>query len=307
MSFIYRRTKEDIEARIAQLDAEYAAEQPRVIQLKHRSLDVIAAEINTINRVYKKTRKQNFKDAIALGRLLIEARRHPDNGHSYWMDWVEIECPFSLEMARLYVQLANAIDNDLIKFQTVWNLGIKGALRLAYPPETKETPEEQNTRRLHERMEEIRRGRRGSPGLRPPATPRARPHNPNRDWPRPTEGQALYVKFDTTDRSIKIAYVWLPHGETRYRYIFVHRASSYFFDREPHRHEIDYNSRLGKWEHIVGLLNSFDGGEGAVNQVVLLDADRARTEILEHWLIDLFMFRVYWQRREPPDTVNKEA
>jgi hypothetical protein len=276
--FVYReRSIEEWDARANQPDDDDDGEsfRPPKDSSPYRSPEIIATEINACYRPYKRNRRENAEDVVAMGRLLLEARHHPEIGHGRWMSWVDANCAFCHETGRLYMRLAQAVDDNLITIQTICNSGIRPALEIAYPPEPEPEPlpPGERARRMRERFTQR---------LMPPRPPR-RP-DPDRQWPQPLEQQqALFVEWHPK----KFAYIWLPRDDSQekrrpllYDYIFVHRGGdpSHITTAPYQRNWLDVIVRLNWWSE-----NTSDDNGG-----ILLDADRTRTEILEHWQYDVF-------------------
>ena len=225
-----------------------------------------------------------------MGRLLLEARRHPEIGHGRWMAWVDANCDFCHETGRLYMRIAQAVDDGLITIQTICNLGIRQALEIAYPPEPEPEPIPPQERVRQKRERFARSGR-----LMPPRPPR-RP-DPGRQWPQPLEQQqALFVEWQTTNiHQQKFAYIWLPRDDSReerrslqYDYIFVHRGG------DPSH--VTTNGYERDWHDVITRLTWWSDDTSDDNGGILLDADRSRTEILERWRYDVAC-EVYVPRR----------
>lgn len=88
-------------------------------------LPELAASISAAHANVQKSAEQMAEQAIAAGRLLIEAKASV--GHGGWLPWLKENVGISERTARRYMQLANAG----IKSATVADLGIVGAVARA--------------------------------------------------------------------------------------------------------------------------------------------------------------------------------
>src|SRR5437588_10171613 len=107
--------------------AEGEVQQDEPLRGSNR-LPILAAGIKIHIAAGKKATQEVVTSFIEAGRRLNEAKDDIFLGHGRFMQWVADNFEFSHSSALNYMAIADAVDTRLLKFTTVANLGLRGAL-----------------------------------------------------------------------------------------------------------------------------------------------------------------------------------
>src|SRR5262249_6262971 len=143
--------------------------QYQPVSTRDNRLPVLAAQANQYAMTGKEKAKAAIYDFYQAGKRLNEAKKIV--GHGRFMTWVKDHCTFSHQSAALYMELAHAVDTNLLKFPMIGNLTLTAAgkeLKLAKERRQKQLDAERKPAR---------------PGTKRPAT--------GEYWKKPARDQVL--------------------------------------------------------------------------------------------------------------------
>jgi hypothetical protein len=97
---------------------------------RSNSLADLAARIRAEHEAATQTLKDGLRHAIAVGKLLIEAKAQPQLKHGQWLPWLAEHCAISERSAQAYMRVARSLGRlEESKAQRVADLSYRDALR----------------------------------------------------------------------------------------------------------------------------------------------------------------------------------
>jgi hypothetical protein len=268
------------------LALQHGIEQPSTITDESKTqLLEYKQELRVVNRRRKKQVEGAVDELLVMGDIIIKVKKIV--GHGYLKQWINDNCEFSYETARLAVRLTKAVNAGKLKKQTICLLGLKGAEKV-----------------VREQLEESERpGRHGSSKSLKQSDKIT--ISKGAGWTKPVNGEILEVSWtipaphDGTgpipQPFQQIAYVW-PRNvtratgrmravtDTRYEHVFCRWQNDFRDGRSVRGDDYDalnINDSYRTWDHITEMLNRWSN-KADPEKVQVLDHDPATLTMLSH-------------------------